>query len=107
MKRLLIAISVGSLALMGAPAAQGQSTALVTQENVRHLATVPPVTGGPVVTEVKRLYMGNFGTGVTAFDITNVRQPVRLGQYVPGPSNTDGPDQGVRADAPPDASVWD
>jgi hypothetical protein len=109
MKRLLGAIAASSLCLLGViPAgAQGVSTPVVTQENVRHIATVPPGTGGHVVVEGNRLYMGNFGTGLSAYDISNPRSPSRIGQYLPGPSNTDGPDQGVRTDAPPDAAFWD
>ena len=87
--------------------AQGVSTFLSTQENVRHLTTVAGNTGGHVVVEGNRLYMGNYGTGLSAYDITNPRAPVKIGQYLPGPSNTDGADPGVRADAPPDAAVWD
>jgi hypothetical protein len=109
MKRLLGAVAASALCLLGVvPAgAQGVSTPVVSQENVRHLATAPgSPNGGHVVVEGNRLYMGAFGKGLTAFDITNPRSPVRIGQYVPGPSNNDGPDPGARSDSVPDAAVW-
>lgn len=109
MKRLLGAIAASGLCLLGVvPAgAQGVSTPVVSQENVRHLATAPgSPTGGHVVVEGNRLYMGAFGKGLTAFDISNPRSPVRIGQYVPGPSNNDGADPGARSDSVPDAAVW-
>jgi hypothetical protein len=81
------------------------ATPTATQENVRHLANVPG-NGGHVVVEGNRLYMGNYGTGLSAYDITNPRAPVRLGQYLPGPSTSDGADPGARADAVPDAAFW-
>ena len=97
------------LAMAGiAPAsAGGISTPLATQQNVRHLATVPGNQGGHVAVEGNRLYMGNFGFGMTMFDITNVRAPVKMGQYTPGPSTNDGTnDPGARSDAVPDSAVW-
>jgi hypothetical protein len=84
-----------------------QATPAATFENVRHVANVPGNTGGHVVVEGNRLYMGNYGTGLSAYDVSNPRTPVKLGQYIPGPSNNDGADPGVRADAPPDAALWD
>ena len=109
MKRLLGSISVVGLSILNViPAgAQGVSTPVSTQENVRHVATVPPGTGGHVVVEGSRLYMGNYGTGLSAFDITDPRSPAFLGKYVPGPSVNDGNDPGARADAVPDAAIWD
>ena len=87
-----------------APIAGAQQVA-VKAENVRHVINVPGTTGGHVVVEGNRLYMGNYGTGLSAYDITNPANPVKLGQYLPGPSTTGGTDSGVRADAPPDAAV--
>jgi len=109
MKRPLIVpivFIVGIAAGLAPAGAEGVSTPVSTQENVRHLTTVPGSTGGHVVVEGNRLYMGNYGTGLTAYDITNPRAPMKIGQYLPGPSNTDGADPGVRADAVPDAAVW-
>ena len=108
MKRFVVATLAGVLSVSGlsAGAAQAVSTPLVTQENVRHLATVTGNNGGHVVAEGNRLYMGNFGSGMSVYDITNVRAPVKIGQYTPGPSTNDGNDPGARADAIPDAAVW-
>jgi hypothetical protein len=113
MKRSFIVGSAAVLGLalgLGPAGAQGVSTPAATQENVRHLATVPGTTGGHVVVEGKRLYMGNYGTGLSSYDISNPRSPVKTGQYLPGPSMVEGTvpvDRGIRADAPPDAAVWD
>lgn len=82
------------------------ATPAATFENVRLVTNVPGNTGGHVVVEGNRLYMGNYGTGLSAYDITNPKAPVKIGQYLPGPSTAGGTDQGVRADAPPDAAVW-
>jgi len=108
MKPLLapLALVLSSVLGLSAAGAQGVSTPVSTQENVRHLATVPGNTGGHVVAEGDRLYMGNYGTGLSAYDISNPRAPVKIGQYLPGPSNNDGTDPGARADTVPDAAVW-
>ncbi|HYH27911.1 MAG TPA: hypothetical protein VEA19_03925 [Actinomycetota bacterium] len=112
MKRALGAAAgavLGLVSTIGPTMAQGVSTPVATQENVRHLKTVAGTTGGHVVVEGNRLYMGNYGTGLSAYDITDPRNPAKIGQYLPGPSGS-GPgdaDTGVRADAPPDAAVWD
>ncbi len=69
------------------------STPVSTQENVRHLTTVPGNTGGHVVVEGNRLYMGNFGTGLSAYDITDPRNPIERGHHslprVPVPDSVD------------------
>jgi hypothetical protein len=98
---MVAGIVIGALT----PSVHG-ATPTATQENVRLLATVPGNTGGHLVVEGNRLYMGNYGTGLSAYDITNPRAPVKIGQYLPGPSNTDGADPGARADTVPDAAVW-
>ncbi|HVM11310.1 MAG TPA: hypothetical protein VM638_02375 [Actinomycetota bacterium] len=108
MKRTLVLAGALALGLLsGLTPASAVSTPVATQENVRHLATVPGNTGGHVVAEGNRLYMGNYGTGLSAYDISDPRNPVKIGQYLPGPSATDGVDTGVRADAVPDAAIWD
>ncbi|MGH2691421.1 MAG: LVIVD repeat-containing protein [Actinomycetota bacterium] len=84
-----------------------RATPAATHENVRFITNVPGPTGGHVVVEGNRLYMGNYGTGLSAYDISDPAHPARLGQYLPGPSTNDGADPGVRADAPPDAAIWD
>lgn len=108
MKRLLPAMLAAGLAVatgLGPAGAQPLSTPVTTQENVRHLTTVPGNTGGHVVVEGDRLYMGNYGTGLSAYDISDPRSPEKIGQYLPGPSASGDP--GLRADAPPDAAIWD
>jgi hypothetical protein len=98
---LAAALAAGSL-----PAgAQGVSTPAASQENVRHLATIPGTTGGHSVVEGNRLYVGAYGLGMRIFNVSNPRNPVQIGQYIPGPRNADDP--GLRADAVPDAAVWD
>ena len=55
-------------------------------------------SGGHIVFEGNRLYMGTYGTGMRLFDISNPTSPALLGRYEPG---------GARADAVPDAAVFD
>ena len=106
-RAIVVGLVMVTAGLAPAAAAPGVSTPVVTQENVRHVATVPGNNGGHVVAEGNRLYMGNFGSGMAVYDISDVRNPVKIGQYVPGPSTNDGNDPGARSDAVPDAAVWD
>jgi hypothetical protein len=110
MRRSIALIGAAGLALSLAPApagAQGISTPVATQQNVRHLKTVPGATGGHAVVEGNRLYVGAYGAGMRIFDISNPRSPVQIGQYIPGPHAEDTTvDPGVRADAVPDAAVF-
>jgi hypothetical protein len=55
-------------------------------------------TGGHVVVEGRRLYLGSYGRGMKIYDISEPGAPRPIGEYIPG---------GVRADAPPDAAVFD
>jgi hypothetical protein len=64
--------------------------------NIEHLANFP-FTGGHVAREGDRLYVGAYGMGMRIFDISNPAAPVEIGAYLPG----------GRADAPPDAAVFD
>lgn len=70
--------------------------------NVEHVANVPGNTGGHIVAQDDRLYMGNYGTGFTVYDNSQPAAPVKIGQWMPGPK--DESDPGARADAVPD--VW-
>lgn len=54
-------------------------------------------TGGHVTVEGDRLYVGAYGLGMRIFDISDPEKPGLIGQYLPG----------VRADAVPDAAVFD
>ena len=54
-------------------------------------------TGGHVTVEGGRLYVGAYGLGFRMFDISDPEKPTLLGQYLPG----------KRADAVPDAAVFD
>jgi hypothetical protein len=66
-------------------------------EGVRHVGGDNTSTGGHVVAEGSRLYVGAYGLGMRIFDISDQEKPTLLGQYMPG----------VRADAVPDAAVFD
>lgn len=103
MKRTLSISVVGALALGFAPSAH--ATLAATQDNVRHVATVPGSTGGHVAVEGNRLYVGAYGLGMTIFDISNPEAPVKIGEYKPGFQSSSDP--GVRADTVPDAIVMD
>lgn len=106
-------VATGAVLLLATLSPGAQATPAATQQNVRFVANVPGNTGGHVVVEGDRLYMGNYGTGLSAYDISNPRAPVKIGQYLPGPQGNcicvppEVVDPGVRADAVPDAAVWD
>jgi hypothetical protein len=65
--------------------------------NVRHVGGDNDMTGGHVVVEGERLYVGAYGVGLRIFDISDPESPREIGAYLPG----------GRADAPPDAAVFD
>jgi len=54
-------------------------------------------TGGHVMVEGGRLYVGAYGLGFRMFDISDPEKPALIGAYLPG----------KRADAVPDAAVFD
>jgi hypothetical protein len=64
-------------------------------ENVRYVGGDNGFTGGHVVVDRNRLYVGSYGRGMYIYDISDPAAPRRIGGYVPG---------GLRADAPPDAA---
>lgn len=66
-------------------------------ENVRHVGGDNTSTGGHVVVEGDRLYVGAYGLGMRIFDISDREKPELLGTSMPG----------VRADAVPDAAIFD
>jgi hypothetical protein len=78
-------------------AAPGNPSAVeITTERVEHVANFP-FTGGHVMTQGDRLYVGSYGEGMRIFDISDPGAPELIGSYLPG----------ARADAPPDAAVFD
>jgi hypothetical protein len=66
-------------------------------DGVRRVGGDNTSTGGHVVVEGKRLYVGAYGLGLRIFDISDRDNPRLIGRYMPGP----------RADAVPDAAVFD
>jgi hypothetical protein len=85
--------------------AAGASTSGVSQSGpVGHVANLGGTTGGHVVVEGDRLYMGMYGVGMRIFDISQPAAPVELAQWRPADSAI-GPR--AVADAPPDAGVFD
>jgi len=66
-------------------------------QGVAHVGGNNTSTGGHVVVEGDRLYVGAYGLGMRIFDISDREQPELIGEYMPG----------VRADAVPDAAVFD
>lgn len=97
----LVGLAAGVVAAL-AP----HASAVALQDNVEHVANVPGSTGGHVVVEGNRLYMGTYGYGMRIFDISDPANPVVIGDYIPGPDLEAG-DPGARADAVPDAAVFD
>ncbi|MBD0329605.1 MAG: hypothetical protein ICV64_05830 [Thermoleophilia bacterium] len=82
-----------------AVAALGQlaPTALAPRENVEYVGGDNGFTGGHVAVEADRLYLGSYGNGMRIYDVSSPAAPRFLGRYTPG----------LRADAPPDAAVFD
>jgi hypothetical protein len=66
-------------------------------DKVRRVGGDNTSTGGHVVAEGNRLYVGAYGAGFRIFDLSNRENPRLIGQYTPG----------GRADAVPDAAVFD
>ncbi len=66
-------------------------------KGVRRVGGDNGATGGHSVVEGNRLYVGSYGLGMRIFDIADPASPRLLGSYLPG----------VRADAVPDAAVFD
>lgn len=72
-------------------------TPLAPRENVEYVGGDNGFTGGHVVVEGDRLYLGSYGNGLRIYDVSDPAAPAFLGKYTPG----------LRADAPPDAAVFD
>jgi hypothetical protein len=89
--------SGGEHATTAAPLADLTIPSLGIGENVTYVTGDNGFTGGHVVVEGNRLYLGSYGRGLHIYDISQPAEPRRIGQYVPG---------GARADAPPDAAVF-
>jgi hypothetical protein len=66
-------------------------------DGVRHVGGDNTSTGGHSVVEGDRLYVGAYGLGMRIFDVSEPEGPRFIGSYMPG----------VRADAVPDAAVFD
>jgi hypothetical protein len=64
------------------------------KQNVSYVTGHTGFTGGHVVVEGDRLYVGSYGVGMKFFDISNPAAPQPIGEYTPG---------GPRADSVPDA----
>jgi hypothetical protein len=64
------------------------------KDNVSYVTGHTGFTGGHVVVEGDRLYVGSYGVGMKFFDISNPASPAFIGEYTPG---------GARADSVPDA----
>ena len=107
MKRFIGSAAVLGAALVASMIPGANATPAATQENVRFITNVPGSTGGHVVAEGDRLYVGAYGLGLTAFDISDRAAPVKIGEYKPALAGqiTAG-DPGVRADTVPDTAVW-
>jgi hypothetical protein len=66
-------------------------------QNVQWVGGANGFTGGHVVVQGDRLYLGAYGIGMRIFDISTPATPSLIGQYIPG---------GLRADAVPDAADY-
>ncbi|HVL96956.1 MAG TPA: hypothetical protein VM266_13950, partial [Solirubrobacteraceae bacterium] len=108
MRRSFIAIAAIALtASVTAPTAAGHpGDPLASASNVQHVDHDGNFTGGHVVRQGDRLYVGAYGLGLQIFSIADTApdpndgptNPRLIGRYMPGR---------VVADAPPDAAVFD
>jgi hypothetical protein len=114
MKKLQLLLTVALVASIGAGGARGSADSLPDDhfhaphnvagatiayplaEKLRRVGGDNLSTGGHVVVEGKRLYVGAYGLGMRFFDISDPEKPKLIGQYTPGD----------RADAVPDAAVF-
>lgn len=97
MKRPIRSILATTVLLLGMLPAQPAS-ADVVKLNMNRVGGVQNSSGGQVAFEGNRLYLGTYGRGMRWYDITDPKNPKQLGIYEPG---------GPRADAVPDAAVFD
>jgi hypothetical protein len=74
----------------------GNPITVAVTENVTVVDSDGGASGGHVMKEGDRLYVGAYGLGFRMFDITDPEDPVLIGGYLPG----------NRADAVPDAAVY-
>jgi hypothetical protein len=74
----------------------GNPIEVAITENAELVDTDGGTTGGHVMAEGTRLYVGAYGLGFRIFDTSNPEDPVQIGEYLPG----------NRADAVPDAAVY-
>lgn len=74
----------------------GNPLAVAVEQGVQHLDHDGGATGGHVVADGDRLYVGAYGEGFRIFDISQPADPREIGAYLPG----------NRADAVPDAAVY-
>ena len=75
----------------------GNPIAYPLAEDVARVGGDNTSTGGHVMVEGGRLYVGAYGLGFRMFDISDPEKPALIGAYLPG----------RRADAVPDAAVFD
>ena len=91
--------------LTAAAALAAPPAAMATSQSgpVEHVVQRPGSSGGHVVIEGNRLYMGMYGAGLRIFDITKPDAPAEIGMWTPAEAMAPNP----VADGPPDAAVFD
>jgi hypothetical protein len=106
MRRLVRLVGMGSVLLLSATSlpegaasteTTGQAAGDVSKSNVARVGGAQASSGGHIVFEGNRLYMGTYGAGFRIFDISDPVKPTLIGRYEPGTP---------RADAVPDAVVF-
>ncbi len=105
----LLAILVIAVAMPQAYAVEAEALIPITAENVEYVTGHNAFTGGHVVVQGKRLYVGAYGVGMRIFDINNPASPKPIGEYHPGSDdwNVDTDHvHAVHADAVPDAATY-
>ncbi len=102
----MLAIAAG---LPRAEKVEADSLAPLAAQNAEFVTGRNGFTGGHVVVQGKRLYVGAYGVGMRIFDISNPASPTQIGEYHPGSAdwNVDTDHvHAVHADAVPDAARY-
>jgi hypothetical protein len=97
MRRALVVAPALAVALLIGFAPRAEAVDPLSS-NVERIGGDNTSTGGHVVVQGNRLYMGMYGRGFRMYDITTPASPQFIGEWVPGD---------LRADAVPDAAIFD
>ncbi len=105
----LLAILALAALLPQAHRAEADALVPIAAEKTEYVTGRNGFTGGHVVVQGKRLYVGAYGVGMRIFDINDPANPRAIGEYHPGSNDWDVDTDhvhAVHADAVPDAARY-